>query len=502
MKDDLLKILFAEDVETDFELATRTLKKGNINFTSKVVDSKENFENALETFSPDIIISDYSMPGFDGMTALKLAKKFDPKIPFIILTGSMNEETAVSCMKEGANDYVIKELITRLPYAVHEALSNKKTLLEKERVEHELIKSEKKYRRFFEEDLSGVYLAKPDGALIDCNPAFVSIFGFKNKEEAINTSTNKLFESLQQKDNFIKLIKKKKNLVYHEQKYLTINNEPIYVIENAIGIFDANGKLEKIQGYIFNITELKILQNELIKAKEEAEKANYLKTEFLAQMSHEIRTPINAILNSANFIKEETYQYGNKEVHEFFPVIDSASKRIIRTIDSILNMSELQIGSYIPKFKKVDLHNEIIENLYIEFKSIAISRGLKLDLKSESKDTTITVDPYSVEQIFTNLIDNAVKYTEKGFIEINIYRNKSKKLCVDVSDSGIGISKSFISQLFEPFSQEQQGYTRRFEGNGLGLALVKNYCKINNAEINVQSKKGKGTTFTVIFEGK
>ena len=246
--------------------------------------------------------------------------------------------------------------------------------------------------------------------------------------------------------------------------------------------------------------QIQLRENELIKTKELAERANYLKTEFLAQMSHEIRTPLNAILNSADLIKEETYNYMNSEIKEFFPVIDSASKRIIRTIDSILNMSELQIGSYSPQYRIVDVQKEIIEKLYFEFKSLTSSNGFKFDILTETEEVSITADVYSMEQIFTNLIDNAIKYTEYGSIEIRIYRNNLYKLCVDVKDTGIGISNEFLPLLFEPFSQEQQGYTRRFEGNGLGLALVKNYCKVNNADITVQTEKGVGTTFTVTFQ--
>lgn len=750
MPDNPLRILFAEDISTDFELAERTLKKGGINFTPKVVETKEEFSKALKEFIPDIIISDYSMPNFDGMKALKLAKKFNPTIPFIVLTGSMNEETAVLCMKEGANDYVIKELISRLPYAVKEALHNRDIFISKERAEkelkektleldnyftnaldlfciasidgiflrlnkswetilgytleeligkpylnfihhediastvevmsklsdkeeiynfvnrykckdgtykwiewravprgekvygaardvtdrkkseieifelserlrhylatsqtityalqiknsdvfpfwisenitrilgyeisealdknwwsnniypkdketadrninemktkesdsliqeyrfftkekkivwvrdeirlikdkngspyeivgtwtdiskrkkaeEELIKSEEKYRKFFEEDLSGVYLSTPEGKLLDCNPAFVTTFAFKNKEEAMSTNTSELFEDGVHRDKFISLIKERKTIVFYEQKYFTRNKDIIFVIENAIGIFDSSGELKKIQGYLFDITEIKNLQTELIKAKELAERADYLKTEFLAQMSHEIRTPINAILNAANLIKEETYEYMNSEVKEFFPIIDTASKRIIRTIDSILNMSELQIGTYTPQYKRIDVETDIIEKLYFEFKSLTISKGFKFDVVCETEDVSIIADTYSMEQIFTNLIDNAIKYTESGSIEIHIYRNHLYKLCVDVKDTGIGISKEFLPMLFEPFRQEQQGYTRRFEGNGLGLTLVKNYCKINNAEISVQSEKGVGTTFTVTF---
>jgi PAS domain S-box-containing protein len=130
--DDSIRILFVEDVPSDAEIAAREIQKNGIQFTSARVDTKEAFIKALEEFRPDIIISDYSMPQFDGMQALKLVKEHSVFVPFILLTGSMNEETAVECMKAGASDYVIKERIIRLPFAVREALLQKKNRLEKE----------------------------------------------------------------------------------------------------------------------------------------------------------------------------------------------------------------------------------------------------------------------------------------------------------------------------------------------------------------------------------
>jgi signal transduction histidine kinase len=122
---DLLRILIVEDLPSDAELAERELRKGEIPFTSVRVDTKEAFLKALVEFRPDLIVSDYAMPEFDGMQALQLSLARDPRLPFIILTGSMNEETAVDCMKAGATDYVIKNRITRLPFAVKEALDKK-----------------------------------------------------------------------------------------------------------------------------------------------------------------------------------------------------------------------------------------------------------------------------------------------------------------------------------------------------------------------------------------
>ena len=124
-----LRVLFVEDIPADVELAERVLKRGGLDMTSMRIDTKEAFLAALSDFGPDIVISDYSMPAFDGMSALNLATERDPSLPVIILTGSMNEDTAVECIKAGATDYVIKEHMTRLPFAVKEAMEQRKSRL-------------------------------------------------------------------------------------------------------------------------------------------------------------------------------------------------------------------------------------------------------------------------------------------------------------------------------------------------------------------------------------
>jgi len=238
---------------------------------------------------------------------------------------------------------------------------------------------------------------------------------------------------------------------------------------------------------------------QLIKAKEEAEKSDRLKSEFLAQMSHEIRTPIHILMSYSSLIKEEVEDKVDEDMRTSFNVIDDAGKRIIRTTDLILNMSEIHTGSYEYMESSFDVYENILRDIYEEHKHEASKKKLEFNLIKETDDAKVKADKYSVYQIFSNLIDNAIKYTKDGKIDIIAFKEDNNKVTVAISDTGIGIAKSYIPNLFKPFSQEEQGYTRKFEGNGLGLALVKNYCDINKAEIKVSSKKGEGSRFTVTF---
>ncbi|MBZ0180140.1 MAG: HAMP domain-containing histidine kinase, partial [Melioribacteraceae bacterium] len=186
-------------------------------------------------------------------------------------------------------------------------------------------------------------------------------------------------------------------------------------------------------------------------------------------------------------------------MEDIFHILKSSQQRITRTIDSVLNMSDLQLGTYQPNFQKVDLVKEILVRLESEFSISAKAKKIDLILNAEKNNAVVTADRYAVYQILSHLIDNAIKFTDKGKVEIKLI-DKNEKTVVEVIDTGIGISKNFVSKLFEPFSQEQHGYSRKYEGTGLGLALVKKFCEINNADIEVKSEIDKGTTFSVIFK--
>ena len=241
------------------------------------------------------------------------------------------------------------------------------------------------------------------------------------------------------------------------------------------------------------------LYEDLNHAKEKAENSDRLKSEFLAQISHEIRTPLNTVLNSASIIKDEVEENYGGDLEEYFNIIDCSTRRLIRTVDLVLNMSEIQTGTFETKPVAINVFRDVMINIYNDLKHSAASKGLKLNINEMNKECNIRADEYCVNQIFSNLIDNAIKYTPEGKVDITVNRIDGKVI-VEVIDTGIGISENYFEKLFNPFSQEEQGYTRRFEGNGLGLALVKKYCELNNGKIEVESQKGKGSIFRVTFD--
>ncbi len=270
--------------------------------------------------------------------------------------------------------------------------------------------------------------------------------------------------------------------------------------ENALisPIVNDEGKITHFVAIKEDITEKKIMLEELTSAKEKAESSEKVKTEFLAQMSHEIRSPLNVILNFVSLIKSEMGSNVSEDIQFGFQSIDSSSNRIIRTIDLILNMTDLQAGTYEKSIREFDAERSI-STLVTEYKQSAATKNIELKQSFNLPMMKIYSDEYAVTQILSNLIDNAIKYTDKGHVKLTAKKDEEEGLIISVADTGIGISEEFLPKLFSTFTQEEQGYTRSYDGNGLGMALVKRYCDLINAEISVKSKKGKGTTFTVVF---
>lgn len=258
-------------------------------------------------------------------------------------------------------------------------------------------------------------------------------------------------------------------------------------------------RLNVCQVYGRDITDLKVKEKELKNALVRAEEAKKLKEQFLAQISHEIRSPLNVIVGYTDLLQNE-FCDGDSELTGILRSIKNNSKRLYRTFDLLLNMSQMQTSKYETRFEKIEL-SALLTTVCREFQSYAEEKNLELTfVKNVDDESIVTVDHYSLAQILGNLVDNAIKYTEMGKVEIILYREASN-ICVDVKDSGIGISSTYLQKLFTPFSQEDMGYSRPFEGTGLGLALVKGFADLNRVKIRVNSEPNKGTTFTVVFTG-
>jgi PAS domain S-box-containing protein len=395
------------------------------------------------------------------------------------------------------------ELNDKLELRVEERTSElQKEISIRQRAEEELIRNNSFLIAQSDSSVDGILIVDESGNVINFNNRFLEIWSLDkstiksfNMEKLVHYLSAQTADSTAFQDR-LGLLKSNNEEILHSEIELSKGT----ILELYTGpIHSEEGKFF---GRIWNfrdITDRKQTEQDLIKAKETAERSNKLKSEFLAQMSHEIRTPINIILNFSDLIKDELKNNVTKELHESFEVIETAGNRIARTIDMILNMSEIQTGNFEYKPKKIKLYDDLLYNFTFEFENFAVEKNIDFKIENHAPNTEVYADEFSLTQIFQNLIDNAIKYTENGKVRVHIDSDYNGKLIVKIADTGIGISPEYIPYLFEPFSQEYQGYSRKFEGNGLGLALVKKYCELNEIDITVESEKDVGTIFRLEF---
>ena len=260
-----IKILFVEDLPTDYDLAKREIRKGNIEFESTLVDSKAKFLEALEIFKPDIIVSDYSMPEFDGLQAIKLAAEYDPSLPVVILTGSINEYTAVECIKSGAVDYVIKENMTRLPFAVEDALKLKQLKQDRFETQKALKQSEERYRSLYESMMDAYAVFSMNGKITQWNKAFELMIGYSEKEIIKLSSddiTPECWHELEKNIVEQQVIPKGYSEVYEKEFINKIKG--VFPVElRTFLIKDSNGNPSGLWSIVRNITERKHFEDQL-----------------------------------------------------------------------------------------------------------------------------------------------------------------------------------------------------------------------------------------------
>jgi PAS domain S-box-containing protein len=364
-----------------------------------------------------------------------------------------------------------------------------------------LKESEQRYRSVAKSATDAIITTNGKGIIINWNLASEKIFGYTQAEITGKNLTTIIPQNYAENhSNGMKRIEQggEYHLIGKTVELMGLHksgNE--FPLEFSLSEWEI--KEEKFfTGIIRDITLRKHAEKELIAAKEKAESANKLKDAFIANISHEIRTPLNGILGMARIIKDTFRDNLKEEDEELFEGIDISSNRIIRTVDMILNYSRLQVGEFQIRRKDMEL-SPICENLVKEFTLPAKLRSLELTFQNKCGDVNVLADEYSITMAISNLIDNAIKFTNKGLINVILYKGNNDDIILDVKDTGIGISDEYLEMMYEPYQQEQMGYGRAYEGVGLGLSLVKKVLDLNNVKLFVESKKGEGTTFSINF---
>lgn len=480
-------------------------------------DAKNLFKNKLLTalFSLSILMAGIVFTYFMSSISFRPLSKILKALDSANLSQGVNDSKLFKKDELGIIEDRVRFLLSELDKSSSEVESlNKKLhdvfkdkiaelnfeINQRKKAEVSLQKSEEQFRLVFQNAPIGIVIISTEGKIISVNRSFCDTIGFE-RDEIIGIPIKYLFEQNDLEgfsDDAFDLNGNPVADINTEKMLLKKEGKEIHVIVKSVSVLDENGKVKHYVMQLLDISEIKRVQRELVDALNKAEESDKLKSAFLAQMSHEIRTPLNVILTSIPLIADEISS-NDEDLKIILDSVKSAGKRLQRTIDMILSMSSVQSGNYKATFEKFDIIPDL-KNMVKEFKSLSDDKGLTLKFNHSDKEAFITADRYTVNQVFQNLINNAIKYTLKGYVEVYVKNLKNEKVKIEIRDSGIGMSEDYIQKMFTPFSQEDTGYKREFEGNGLGLALVKKYIELNRAEINVESEKNIGSVFSVVFD--
>jgi PAS domain S-box-containing protein len=517
MKD--LRILILEDEPTDAELAERELRKGGITYSSRRVETKEAFLKELKDFAPDLILSDFKLPAFDGLSALTITKEQLPDIPFILVTGALGEEKAVEILKSGASDYILKHNLSKLPYSVLRAVRETEEKKERIRAEKALEESFKLISQAKREWESSVDSIPQVICLIDCQGYIFRVnrtverwnldqnVKGKNVHEVLHphcTDSNCYLETFwSQAWEKLTYGRSTECEVYDRvlERYLHVQVQPILHSICRIGEETASYAVVVIH----DITErkraeerLKEYANELERANEELRRIDEIKSEFVSVASHELRTPLAAIKSAVQLILKGKTGAINENQAKFLLMAERNIDRLTNLLNDLLDLSRIESGKIWMNFEEIDVKGPI-EFTLSSLKTKANEKSIQLKMDFPTELPTVYADREKLEQILTNLIGNAIKFTPDGgdiSVSARPFHENRNEVAISVRDSGIGIPEEQLNKVFDKFHQVEDSLQRSVSGTGLGLAITKGLVEAGHGKIWVESEVGKGSTFT------
>ncbi len=377
--------------------------------------------------------------------------------------------------------------------------------IENARFYKSLEKSEEKYRSLYEGAVEGIFQTTPDGTLISANPALNRILGYDKSDDltVMVTNVTDKYVNPEDRNKMIEILREKGEVNGFEMQVQHRDGSHVWVSMSAHAVKDAKGNVFQFEGFLVDITE-RMEKEKAQREREAAEAANRAKSEFLASMSHEIRTPMNSVLGFTEILKT---RIADPELSNYLESVHAGGKSLLKLINDILDLSKVEAGKLKPEYTAVS-PKDIFDEMLIVFGQKIKEKGLELitDIPPELPEALL-LDEIRLRQILINLIGNAVKFTEAGYIKLSAnYRypddihHSTLDFIFSVEDTGRGIPEDQLDSIFEAFYQVKEQKFSQFGGTGLGLAITSRLIEMMDGEISVISELGKGSVFNIILK--
>lgn len=370
-------------------------------------------------------------------------------------------------------------------------------LTEQRALQQSLIEKEQKYRSLMDNMPGAAFRCKYDEnwSMLFISPTITELTGYTPEEftESCIEFNDLILKTDQPTVNEAVAQAMTSSLKYSvEYRIRHRNGKVAWVLDKGSITLDKENNPQWIDGVLVDITEQKEYEDKLEQAKLQAEEAAHAKQSFMANMSHEIRTPMNSIIGFSDLLMDTPL---NQEQQKHLVTVNNAARSLLRLLNEVLDTAKLERGKLTIEpvhFSLKQVLDSIISTFWLEAKKKDLR--LKLNIK-DSVASTYYGDPDRLRQILTNLIGNAIKFTEQGSVELTVSTTQTEQLFFEVQDTGIGIAKDRVKAIFQPFVQADGTTTRRFGGTGLGTTISKQLVELMGGTINLVSEENKGTCF-------
>jgi PAS domain S-box-containing protein len=498
-----LQVLIVEDSEDDMLVLLHLLEQNNYELNYRRVETAADMSAALKQSSWDVILCDYVIPGFGAPKALSVLKQTGLDIPFIIVSGTISEETVVPILKAGAHDFILKDRMARLIPAIEREMREASIRQKQRETEAELEKVLQKLNFHVENSPVGVIEWNSEFQVTRWSSSASKIFGWEAPEVIGRKLGDWQFvheDDVDALKDMIASMTSCPQTVSVNRNY-TKNGSIVHCEWYNSALVD-DGKLVSVLSLALDVSDRVRLENERnhsleleIAARAEAEKANRLKDQFLAMLSHELRSPLNPILGWVKLLRNR--KLNEAKTVEALATIERNAKLQAKLVEDLLDISRIIQGKL--RLNAAPVSIALIIAAAIEtIRLAAEAKSIQLTTEFSPNVGQVFGDATRLQQVVCNLLSNAVKFTNAdGRVEIRTSL-LDKLVQIQVIDTGIGINPEFQPYVFEHFRQFDSSTTRKFGGLGLGLAIARQIIELHNGTIRVQSQgEGQGTTFTV-----
>jgi two-component system cell cycle sensor histidine kinase/response regulator CckA len=486
-----IRIIQLEDNPLDAELCVRKLKSAGLKFTAKLVGTSEEFKLEVRTNPYDIILGDYRLPNWTGLDALCWLREFGYSIPFILITGSLGDERASECIKEGAADYLLKGRLERLPLAIGRALEEKRVRESRDRLEQQ-------YASVIQGAPYGIYRATQDGQIVMANPAMVAMLGYESEAELLQLNmSSDVYADARVEQQILSSTNHANALQQTEVSWRRKDGRAI--TERLAGrrlVAETGGTYEV---FAQDITEQRIMERQF----QQAQKMESI-GRLAGGVAHDFNNLLTVIRGGAYLLERNLSN--PEKVADYLKQINGATTIAASVVEQLMAFSRMEN----PERSALDL-NEVLANLRKMLPRL-LGEDIEVIFQAGEKLKRISADRAQMEQIILNLAVNARDAMPDGgklVIETaNVHLDEAQArsgttppagdyVALTVRDTGTGMDATIQEHIFEPFFTTKE----RGKGTGLGMATVYGIVKESEGFISLESAPGKGSSFKMHFPG-